>query len=94
MFLRPLSCGSLPSAAPAAGDLRHRDLRLVHHAVDDRALAGHHRLIAGPGDIGRIVLLRRADLGVHHVGALEEFGVGGAGLEAGDGDSGVLELVA
>ena len=34
----------------------------------------------------------RADLGVHHVGALEEFGLGGARHQAGHGDAGVLQL--
>ena len=36
----------------------------------------------------------RADLGVHHVGALEEFGLGRARHQAGDRDAAVLELVA
>src|SRR4051812_19441021 len=42
---------------------------------DDALLAGHQRLEAVARDVGRIVLLARADLRVEHVGALEELGL-------------------
>src|SRR5204863_216123 len=45
-------------------------------------------------DIGRIVLFRGTYLGVHHIGALEEFGFGRTGHQAGDGDAAVVQLVA
>ena len=47
------------------------------------------------GDLGRVRLLFiPADRRVLHLGALEEFGVGRARHQAGDGDGGVLQLVA
>src|SRR4051812_190168 len=61
---------------------------------DDALLAGHERLEAVACHVGRVVLVVGADLGVEHVGALEELGVGGPGLQRGDRHAGVLELVA
>src|SRR3712207_306474 len=46
------------------------------------------------GNVGWIVFLGLTDLGVHHIGALEEFGLGRPRHEAGHRNSGVLHLVA
>jgi hypothetical protein len=48
--------------------------------ADDALLAGHQRLEPVAGHVGRIVLGTGAELGVLQVGALEELGVGRAGL--------------
>ena len=73
-------------------DVGGRGLQLVLPAADHVAFALHHRLEAVLGDVGRIVLLVRPDLGIQHVGALEEFGLGRARHQAGHRDAGVLEL--
>src|SRR3954470_16119669 len=75
-------------------DVGDRRLELVLPAGDDVALAVHHRLEAALRDVGRVVLLRGAELGVHHVGALEELGLGRPRHQAADGDAGVRQLVA
>src|SRR5262249_39270678 len=72
-------------------DLIHDSLdaraeRAAHHGVP----ALHHRLEPALRDEGRIFF--RSGLG--EVGALEEVGVGRAGLQHGDGDAGVFELLA
>src|SRR4051794_40751657 len=51
---------------------------------DDALLAGHQRLEAVTGYVGRVVLVVGADLGVEHVGALEELCVGRPGHQRRD----------
>src|SRR5690348_32627 len=50
-------------------DIGDGRLQLVLPAGDHVALALHHRREALARDFGGVVLLHRADLGVHHVGA-------------------------
>jgi len=45
-------------------------------------------------DIGRVVLFLGADFRIHHVGTLEELGLGRTRHQAGDRDPAVLQLVA
>jgi hypothetical protein len=47
---------------------------------DGALVAGHERLEAVAGDVGRVVLVAGCDLRVKHVGALEELGVRRAGI--------------
>src|SRR3954454_19512978 len=51
----------------------------LHRAGDPLLLALHQRLEALLRDQGRVVLLARADVGVQHLGPVEELGVGGPG---------------
>ena len=72
------------------GHQRDRGLELVVPSGHYVTLAGHHRLKALFGDVGGIVLLALADLGVEHVGAFEKVGLSRARHEAGHGDAAVL----
>src|ERR1700760_242982 len=67
-------------------DMSNGGLPLVHPAGDHLAFALLHGVIALLGDEGGAVLLGGADLGIHHVGAFEEFGFGGARHQTGNGD--------
>ncbi len=75
-------------------DVGNGGLDLVLQAADDVAVAAHHRVPTCLGDIGRIVLFLLPDLGIEHIGALEEPRFGRAGHQAGHRDVGVLEFVA
>lgn len=58
-------------------------------------LARHHRVPALTGDLGGVVLLALTDIGVEHVGAGEELGLGRPRHQGGQGDPLlILQLVA
>jgi predicted alpha/beta hydrolase len=57
-------------------DAGRRDLHLVVEAAHNAALARQHGRVAILRDIGGIVLLLCPDLGVEHIGAAEELGLG------------------
>ena len=75
-------------------DVGDGGLQLVLPTGDDVALALQHRLETLLRDFGRVVLLARADLGVAHLGAVEELRFGRARHEASDCDVVVLHFVA
>jgi hypothetical protein len=75
------------------GDVRDRGLQLVLPAAHHIAVAAHHRVEAGLRHVGGVVFFLCADLGVHHVGALKEIGLGRTRHEARYGHAGVLQLM-
>lgn len=76
-------------------DLAHSALKLrLERARDQVVLACHQGVETLLGDLGWVVLLTRAHLGVVHIRAVEEVGIGRPGHEGGDGYARVLQLVA
>src|SRR5438105_5386895 len=76
-------------------DPARSDLGLVLHRPGDHVVfAGHQRLEALPGHLGRVVLgCLFAQLGALHAGPVEELGVGGAGHQRRDRHAGVPQLI-
>ena len=68
-------------------------MQLVQPTADHVALASHHRVKAILGDLGRVVLLVRADLRVLQVGAVEELGFRRPGHQTGHRHACVLQFV-
>ena len=62
------------------GHISYGRLQFVLPAGNDVALALHHRVEAGLGDLRRVVLLLLPDRGVKHVGPREELGLGRTGI--------------
>ncbi len=70
-------------------------LHLVLPARNDMRLARDHRIPAVACDLGGVILLHLADIGVIHVGSVEKFGVGSPRHQVCDGDAiAFLDLVA
>ena len=70
----------------------NRRLQFVLPATDDVSVATHHSVEANAGDVGRIILRGLPHLRIEHVRSFEEVGFGRAWHQAGDGDTGVLQL--
>jgi hypothetical protein len=76
-------------------DLSHSALKLrLERAGDQVILACHQGVETLLGDLCWVVFLTRAHLGVVHIRAVEEVGIGRSGHKRGDGYARVLQLVA